>query len=147
MHYININRLKSKEFMANRIFHQPAWMEYLYKMLRWHNLCTLLVYVLFAHFGIESNFIWSDNKYICAASACGIFLLRFEASLAEHGLWKLSGQRSISSHRISHRRQAEGEDGGGVSPYEEPVVRAFGQLHGFHHVNNLQHKLKLNLAE
>lgn len=60
---------------------------------------------------------------------------RSEAPPAEHRLWQLPGKRGVPSHRVRHRRQAEGEDGCGVSPHEEPVVRAAGQLHGLHHVS------------
>lgn len=60
---------------------------------------------------------------------------RLEAPPAEHRLWQLPGKWSVSSHRVRHWWQAEGEDGGGVSPHEEPVVRAAGQLHGLHHVS------------
>lgn len=71
---------------------------------------------------------------------------RSEAPPAEHRLWQLPGKRGVPSHRVRHRRQAEGEDGGGVSPHEEPVVRAAGQLHGLHHVSktlSFRNKFKL----
>lgn len=69
---------------------------------------------------------------VCVLRLC--LPCRSEAPPAEHRLWQLPGERGFSPHCVRHRRQAEGEDGGGVSPHEEPVLRAAGQLHGLHHV-------------
>lgn len=73
-----------------------------------------------------------SESCMCSPSVC--LPCRSEAPPAEHRLWQLPGERGFSPHCVRHRRQAEGEDGGGVSPHEEPVLRAAGQLHGLHHV-------------
>lgn len=69
-----------------------------------------------------------------------VFLLRPEASFAEHWLWKLPGQWSLPPHCLRHWWQTKREDGGWVPPYEEPVLWASGQLHGFHHVSAVRYQ-------
>lgn len=63
------------------------------------------------------------------------FFSRLEAAPAEHRLWELLGQRGVPAHRLRHRRQAEGEDGGGVPAHEEPRLRAPSEFSGLHHVS------------
>uniref|UniRef100_A0A8B9EKX5 ATPase H+ transporting V0 subunit d1 n=1 Tax=Anser cygnoides TaxID=8845 RepID=A0A8B9EKX5_ANSCY len=67
-----------------------------------------------------------------------IFLFVFsgqpEAAPAEHRLWELPGERGVPAHRLRHRRQAEGEDGGGVPAHEEPRVRTPSEFSGLHHL-------------
>lgn len=63
------------------------------------------------------------------------FLFRLETAPPEHRLWELPGQWSLPTHSLRHRRQAEGEDGGGVSSHEKPCIWAPSKFSGLHHVS------------
>lgn len=63
------------------------------------------------------------------------FFFRLETAPPEHRLWELPGQWSLPTHRVRHRWQAEGEDGGGVPAHEEPCLWAPGKFSGLYHVS------------
>lgn len=95
-------------------------------------------------FGFTDKFFFSLSLFFNKClKVYLVFLLRLEASFAEHWLWKLPGQWSLPTHCLRHWWQAEREDGGWVSPYEEPVLWASGQLHGFHHVSAVRYQTVL----
>lgn len=60
---------------------------------------------------------------------------RLETAPAEYRLWQLPGQWSITSDGVSHRWQAQGEDGSRVPPHEKPCLWATCQLPGLHYVS------------